>query len=125
MKRIIQLSILGGLGMSLNCLAMGYSKDYEPCMKSAQSQIKEISACQKHESKIQNKRVKQNYKKKLLDTPSSEKQLVKQIQQNWLKQRDQVCGLEKSQSQVINKTYTGCYLQLTMSRADMLEYSLK
>ncbi|NNG80538.1 lysozyme inhibitor LprI family protein [Acinetobacter sp. ANC 5378] len=125
MKRTIQFSILCCLGLAVNSWAMGYSKDYEPCMKSAQSQIKEISACQKHESKVQNKRVKQNYKKKLSNTPSSEKQLVKQIQQDWLKQRDQVCGFEKNKFEQKNTTYTGCFLQLTMARADMLEYGLK
>lgn len=125
MKNIIQLSILCCLGFSANGWAMGYSKDYEPCMKSAQSQIKEIFVCQKDESKIQNKRVKQNYKKKLSITPSSEKQMIKEIQQNWLKQRDQVCGLEKNQSEQKNTTYKGCVLQLTMVRADMLEYGLK
>ena len=121
MKFFIQGIVLCCAGLSMQSFALGYSKDFEVCMRSVLNQTAGIKKCQIKELKIQNKRVKKLYKYTLKNATPIEKPLVEQMQSKWYKQRERACNLTDKKPRSYTVNHSSCALQMTLSHADMLE----
>lgn len=121
MKLFIQGIVLCCAGLSMQSFALGYSKDFEVCMRSVSNQTEDIKKCQIKELKIQNKRVKKLYKYTFKNANPIEKPLVEQMQSKWYKQRELACNLADKKPRNYTVNHSSCALQMTLSHADMLE----
>lgn len=121
MKLFIQGIVLCCAGLSMQSFALGYSKDFEVCMRSVLNQTAGIKKCQIKELKIQNKRVKKLYKYTLKNANPIEKPLVEQMQSKWYQQRERACNLTDKKPRSYTVNHSSCALQMTLSHADMLE----
>ena len=123
-KRLVQGLFITCAGFSVNAFALGYTADFEVCMRKAQSQSNGINTCQIKEYKAQNKRVKKLYKLTLKTTAENEKALVKQSQDVWLQRRDHACNIQNRKVKAFSISNSSCAVQMTMSHADMMEVRL-
>ena len=121
MKFFIQGIVLCCAGLSMQSFALGYSKDFEVCMRSVSNQTAGIKKCQIKELKIQNKRVKKLYKYTLKNANPIEKPLVEQMQSKWYQQRERACNLTDKKPRSYTVNHSSCALQMTLPHADMLE----
>ena len=124
MKAVTAILFLCCIGLSAQCYALGYSSDYEPCMRKAGSQTNALRACQVDELKVQNKRSKKIFKKTLRNTDVEDKALIQQMQEKWLQQREGACGLMNKKPKNYSAANASCAIQMTVSHADMLEVRL-
>ena len=121
MKLFKYLLVIAGGMYAMNIFAMGYSTDYVECMKSSNNQANTTSTCQFKELKYQNKRLKKLLKITSAFSTDQEKVNLKRIQTQWSAQRELSCGLKNKKLKELNAAGIGCALQMTSSRADMLE----
>lgn len=124
MKWRLSLVIVSLSMVAVPCFAMGYSKDYQDCMKAGVNQPNAINKCQIKEYKQQSKRLKKLYKTTLKYSTSEEKNLINQMQKQWQIQKDVSCGVRNKKIKEMNIANSGCALQMTSARADMLEVQL-
>ena len=118
------LFIVGSMCCS-HLYAMGYSDHYEVCMKKAQNQSKYIQKCQNKELKMQSKRVDKILKLTKKVSTSQEIQFLNDAQEKWKLQVNQACGLSNKEVKKYTLANTGCLMQMTSSRGDLLEVRLK
>jgi uncharacterized protein YecT (DUF1311 family) len=104
--------------------AMGYSDHYEVCMKKAQNQSANIQKCQNKELDKQSKRLDKILKQTKKVSTSQEMQLLNDAQGKWVLQVNQACGLNNKAVKKLAFVNTGCLMQMTSSRADLLEVQL-
>ena len=108
-------------GYAMNTYSMGYSQDYVECMTSSNNQANTTSVCQIKEYKYQNKRLKKLFKQNMSFSNPQEKVDLNRIQIQWASQRELSCGLKNKKIKALSPASIGCALQITSSRADMLE----
>lgn len=114
------LIIICGL-YAVNVSAMGYTKDYVACMASSDNQASTASVCQLKEFRYQEKRLKKLFKQNMRMSNEQQKLDLKRIQNQWATQRELSCGLKNKKLKQLNPASVGCALQMTSSRADLLE----
>jgi uncharacterized protein YecT (DUF1311 family) len=124
MKLVIRFLVLSFGIYSTYANAFGYSEDYETCMKAANNQSQNIQLCQTKELKYQANRLDKIFKETLSRSAASEQVVIKKINAQWQGQRDLACGLKAKNYKKLNIANLGCALQMTSSRADMLEVQL-
>jgi hypothetical protein len=115
--------IVGSMCFS-HLYAMGYSDHYEVCMKKAQNQSKYVHKCQNKELKRQSKRLDKILKQTKKVSTSQEMQFLNEAQNKWNIQLNQACGLNNKAVKKLALANTGCLMQMTSSRADLLEVQL-
>lgn len=123
-KRLTQGLLIACAGWSVHAFALGYTGDFEACMRKAQSQSNLINTCQIKEYKAQNKRMKKLLKITLKTTADSEQALVTQSQEVWLQRRDNACNIKNKKAKEFLISNSSCAVQMTMSHADMMEVRL-
>ncbi|WP_353144247.1 lysozyme inhibitor LprI family protein [Acinetobacter pragensis] len=124
-KPLMQGVLLCCTAVSVQSFALGYSSDYEVCMRDAKSQSENIAACQKKELKVQNKRMKKLYKLTLNNASDSEQSLVEQSQTVWLQQLNNACNVSGKKLKEYTLSNSSCALHMTLSHTDMMEVRLK
>lgn len=121
MKLFKYLLVIGSSIYAMNTFAMGYSTKYVECMKSSNNQANTTSTCQFKELKYQNKRLKKLFKQNMKISTVQQQADLNRIQNQWAAQRELSCGLKNQRLKQLNPASIGCALQMTSSRADMLE----
>lgn len=124
MKLFVQGVLLCCAGLSMQSFALGYSKDFEVCMRAAPNATDGIKKCQVKELKVQNKRVKKLYKNTVKNANPSDRALIEQMQTKWYQQREHACNLTDKKPKNYTVNHSSCALQMTLSHADMLEVRL-
>lgn len=113
-----------GFLLSSQSYALGYSDEYMPCMKASNNQTIELQSCQLDEYKVQEKRLKKILKLTNKISTNEEQQLIERSQNQWLRQREMACNLKDKKLKELNFASMSCALQMTQSRADILETRL-
>lgn len=124
MKPFIIALLTCGVGLSMQSHALSFSKDYEGCMRKANSHSESIRLCQISELKVQNKRLKKTYKQTIKKADVLDRALIKQTRTQWYQQRVNACQLSGKKMKRYSTMNASCALQITVSHADMLEVRL-
>jgi uncharacterized protein YecT (DUF1311 family) len=101
-----------------------YSPTFNSCVKSSQGATDALSACYSAETKAQDFRLNNNYKKATNVLASPQKQKLQDAQRLWIKFRDSDCGMYYSLTGGTIDLLNGadCELSATKKRADDLAW---
>ena len=106
---------------SVQAQALSYSSKYEQCMRQSGTQSDAILSCQRHELKVQNKRVKKLYRKTFKLASETDQPLIERMQTQWLQQRELACNIKDKKIKEYSMSNANCAVQMTVAQADMLE----
>lgn len=93
---------------------------FENCIESANGIMPSMIECSNTELEKQDKRLNFNYKQAM--KVAYDKKLLRNIQRQWIKDRDKKCVLEADSGQAGMLNHVECLRQFTEQRADELEF---
>ncbi|WP_439870827.1 lysozyme inhibitor LprI family protein [Pseudomonas syringae] len=119
------LAVATTIFLSSNVLAgEEYSPTFNSCVKFSKGATDALSACYSAETKAQDFRLNNNYKKAMNALASPQKQKLQDAQRLWIKFRDSDCGMYYSLTGGTIDLLNGadCELSITKKRADDLAW---